>query len=105
MSTGIIIAQVCAWIAISSVLMFVVGYHIAARWWVTPEGRNVMLLSLVILVFAIVGSLSRYGVIPPDALPYVTAALWVGVACAYAWRTVLMLKAQGFWRDSERRDF
>lgn len=104
MQFAIWLAQLCAWIAIAAVLVFIIAYNWAAKWSSTPEGRNVMLLSVIILIFALIGQLSRYGVIPPYTLPYVVSTLWVGVTVAYLRRTVLMLRAQGFWRDSERRD-
>lgn len=103
MEFGVLLAQICAWAAIIAVAGFVACYNLAARWWSTPEGQNVMLLSVVVVTFAMVGQLTRYGVIPMTVAPYVSACLWVAVTVTYIWRTILMLKAQGFWRSSERR--
>lgn len=83
------------------ILVFIVTYHVLARWWKTPEGRNVMALALLLMMFSLVIIIRRAGF--PDAARLMTDGLFYLVGVTFLWRTGLLLRAQGFLGHKERR--
>lgn len=73
--------------------LFVVTYHILARWWETPVGQNVMLLMFALAATFDLWFLNRI-LDRPDWMVWPFAALVVTIGTAVWWRWALLLKAQ-----------
>lgn len=90
MRTAIEIAAVVAFLAWAA---FVTWYSIRARWWRSPEGRNVwgVGLALAIALGMIVAAYTW-----PDyaARPYVVLTVYVGLAALGIQRTIQLERAQ-----------
>lgn len=88
-------------IGTAPILVFVLIYCVVARWWRSQEGQNVVLLSVLLLLLASLSIVSRAGF--PELARTLASILWCGVGAIYVWRTGLLLRAQGFIGDVERR--
>lgn len=83
------------------ILVFILTYHVVARWWKTPEGQNVMTLAVLLMLFSLVILIRRAG--HPDAARIMTDIIFYLVGVTFLWRTGLLLRAQGFLGRRERR--
>ena len=93
--TGIlnILYLVALWYVAAGSTVFVIVYHVLARWWESPMGQNIMLLMFslaaladLLLVNVLLGR--------PDWMRWVFLALYVVVGSAIWWRVALLVKAQ-----------
>lgn len=74
-------------------LLFALWYQIRARWWVTPEGRNVMAVALGIVAMLGLAALAR---VAPDwpGRPWAQLVVFAGLIVLAIQRTVQLERAQ-----------
>jgi len=93
MTLQAILYAVALWYVAVPTTLFVIVYHVTARWWETSMGQNIMLLMFslaaladLLLVNVLLGR--------PDWMRWVFLALYVAVGTATFWRLGLLIKAQ-----------
>ena len=82
-------------IALLAVTAFIAQYSMV-RWERSPEGRNAMAVSAVMLLLVVTGFLRRLDAV--HELLVLTA--YTLIAAVFVWRSLLLIKAQ---RDHKRR--
>jgi hypothetical protein len=87
------IGDLAFYIATGVTILFVLLYGFLAPWWETSTGRNVMaVMGSVALAFSYFSWAIAVGGIPPG-FDAVRALLFLGIAAAIGWRTVIFIKA------------
>jgi hypothetical protein len=81
--------------------LFVVVYHVLARWWETAVGRNVMLLMAALAATFDLWFLNRI-LDRPEWMLWALAGLVILVGSAIWWRLYLLVRAQREYQPSDR---
>lgn len=84
--------------AFSAWAVFLGAYSLRARWWRSPEGRNVWLVTLA-LVFAFGVIVAAYIFGDYAIRPYAILVVYLSLAALGVQRTVQMLRQQRRKRD------
>lgn len=95
MSDAEILLAVSRSLAAAAALVFAVSYSRVA-WRVTPEGRNVMALSVCIVIVSALGAVRLVHETPQIDL--VASVAWIGVAAVLVWRHRIRLRLHAEWR-------
>ena len=88
-----LVAAVFAWLGCS---LFVVLYA-RVRWWESAEGRNVMLFMILVGCLSMIGIVRR--MVGDDPANFLATIAWTAIGVIAFWRSVLLLRAQGFHHD------
>lgn len=85
--------ELAAWAAFGAWFSFVATYSALAKWWRSPEGRNVWLVGLALTVaFGIIVAAYTW---PDYAMrPYIVPILYVALAALGFQRLVQMIRRQ-----------
>lgn len=95
------LSELLAWAAFSAWLSFVALYSLRAKWWRSPEGRNVWGVGLALTVA--LGLIVVAYTWPDYALrPWLVPAVYAGLTALGIQRTVQMLRRQR--RQRRQRD-
>lgn len=82
-------------VALLAVVAFIAQYSMV-RWERTPEGRNAMAVSAVVLLLVVAGFMRRL-----DAIhDLIVLTAYASTATVFVWRSLLLIRAQ---RDQKRR--
>lgn len=87
--------------------LFVVAYHLSARWWVSEEGRHLMSFTATmaaVLTYTAVRTLTTPARELPRSVEVVRALIFCTVAGLLVWRCWMLGRAQiwASWRRRER---
>jgi len=86
------VGNVAFYVAAFSSALFAVLYLIFAPWWKTSAGRNIMaVMGVLALAFGYFSWAIAIGGPPPAFLP-MRALLFIGIALAVSWRTLLFIR-------------
>ncbi|MFB7798924.1 hypothetical protein [Isoptericola sp. NPDC056134] len=93
--------EATAWFAFGGWLLFVALYSLRARWWKTPEGRNVWGVGLALTV-ALGIIVAAYTWPDYELRPVIVPVLYTGLGLLAVQRTVQMLRRQRQRRRESR---
>jgi predicted anti-sigma-YlaC factor YlaD len=85
--------EVAAVVAFLTWFVFVVWYSVRARWWRSPEGRNIWGVGFALTV-ALGMIVAAYTWPDYSARPYVVLTVYVGLAALGIQRTIQLERAQ-----------
>lgn len=71
---------------------FLIEYMVLAPWWKSQVGKNVVLLTAIIIVAAALAIVGRLGWV--EVARVGSVVVWFGVAAVYVWRIWMLAKAQ-----------